>query len=191
MLVSAHLTAVTASETKRTTPAVGASLRLDFASVYRENIGPVTAFFARRCKEPQTVADLTSQTFVEAIKSAHTYQGSGPVRAWLIAIARRVYARHLAARTADAGLIDQLGGQLVLAQDEVEDLAARLDARRDGQELLERAARLSDIEREAVELVDLMELTPKEAAYVLCVSASTLRVRLFRAHNRLRKEPRQ
>jgi hypothetical protein len=61
------------------------------------------------------------------------------VRAWLIAIARRVHARHLQSTTADAGLIDQLGGQLVLAQD----VAARLDARRDGEELLQRAGHLS------------------------------------------------
>jgi RNA polymerase sigma-70 factor (ECF subfamily) len=134
------------------------------------------------------VADLTSQTFVEAIRSAHTYRASGTVRAWLIAIARRVYARHLEARTADAGLIDQLGAQLVLAQDEIEDLAARLDAQRDGQELLQRAGRLSDFEREAVELVDLLDLTPKDAAQVLGVSANTVRLRLFRAHSRLRKE---
>jgi RNA polymerase sigma factor (sigma-70 family) len=156
--------------------------------VYRENIGPVTAFFARRCREPQEVADLTSQTFVEAIKSARTYTGRGSVRAWLIAIARRVYARHLEARAGQAGLIDQLGSQLVLAHDEIEELAARLDARRDGQELLERATRLSDVEREAVELIDLTGLSPKEAAGVLGVSPNTMRLRLFRAHNRLRKE---
>jgi len=159
--------------------------------VYRQNIGAVTAFFARRCGEPQEVADLTSQTFVEAIKSAHTYRGRGSVRAWLIAIARRVYAQHLASRTANAGLVDQLGGQLVLAQDEVEDLAARLDARRDGRVLLDRAAHLSDSEREAVELIDLLDLTPKEAARILGVSANAIRVRLFRAHQRLRKESRQ
>lgn len=156
--------------------------------MYRENIVPLTAFFARRCREPQDVADLTSETFVQAIKSADSYEGRGSVRGWLVAIARRVYARHLADRAAGIGLVDQLGGQLILTQDEVEDLAGRLDARRDGQELLERAAGLSDLEREAVELIDLLDLSPKEAARVLGVSANTLRVRLFRAHNRLRRE---
>lgn len=157
--------------------------------MYRGNISQVTAFFARRCREPQDVADLTSQTFVEAIKSAHTYDGRGSVRGWLIAIARRVYVRHLADRAATTGLIDQLGGQLVLSHDEVEDLAARLDARREGQGLLARAGGLSALQREAVELVDLLDLTPKEAARVLGVSANTLRVRLFRARSQLRKEP--
>ncbi len=164
------------------------SSRLEFESVYRENIRPVTAFFARRCRDPQQVADLTSQTFVEAINSAGTFEGRGTPRAWLIAIARRVYANHLADQATGADLLDELGGQLVLADDEVEDLVARIDAQRVGRELLERAARLSSREREAIELVDLTGLTPKDAARVLGVSANALRVRLFRAHQRLRKE---
>jgi RNA polymerase sigma-70 factor (ECF subfamily) len=134
------------------------------------------------------VADLTSQTFVEAIKSANTFQGRGTPTAWLIAIARRVYAKDLIDQATGADLIDQLGGRLALAHDEVEDLAARIDAQRDGKALLERAACLSGLEREAIELVDLMGLTPKDAAQVLGVSPNALRVRLFRAHKRLRKE---
>jgi DNA-directed RNA polymerase specialized sigma24 family protein len=116
------------------------------------------------------VADLTSQTFVEAIKSANIFQGRGSPTAWLIAIARRVYANHLADQASVTDLIDQLGGRLVLEHDEVEDLAARIDAQRDGKELLERGARLSSLEREAIELVDLMGLTPTDAARVLDVS---------------------
>jgi RNA polymerase sigma factor (sigma-70 family) len=162
--------------------------RLQFEAVYRENIGAVTAFFARRCRDPQQVADLTSQTFVEAIRSAGTFQGRGTPTAWLIAIARRVYANHLAAQATGADLIDQLGGQLVLAHDEVDDLVERMDAQRDARTLLERAGSLSRLEREAIELVDLMGLTPKDAARALGVSPNALRVRLFRAHNRLRKE---
>ena len=162
--------------------------RLEFDRVYRENVGRVTSFFSRRCRDPQQVADLTSQTFVEAIKSAGTFRGRGTPTAWLIAIARRVYANHLAAQANGAALIDQLGGRLVLADDEVEDLAARIDAQRDGRELLDRASHLSGLEREAIELVDLMGLTPKDAACVLGVSANALRVRLFRAHARLRRE---
>jgi RNA polymerase sigma-70 factor (ECF subfamily) len=178
---------VTTSDVKRDVPANGSS-RLEFEVVYRENIGPVTAFFARRCRDPQQVADLTSQTFVEAIKSAGTFQGRGSPTAWLIAIARRVYANHLAEQAVGADLIEQLVGRLVLAHDEVEDLAARIDAQRDGRELLERASRLSGLEREAIELVDLMDMTPTDAARVLDVSPNVLRVRLFRAHKRLRRE---
>jgi RNA polymerase sigma factor (sigma-70 family) len=178
---------VTTLETKRAVPVHGSSA-LEFESVYRENVGRVTAFFSRRCREPQQVADLTSQTFVEAIKSAGTFEGRGSATAWLIAIARRVYATHLADQAAGVNVIDRLGGRLLLADDEVEDLAARIDAQRDGRQLLERVAGLSSVERGAIELVDLLGLTPRDAAGVLGVSANVLRVRLFRAHQRLRKE---
>jgi len=57
-----------------------------------------------------------------------------------------VCANHLADKATSADLIDQLGRQLVLAHNEVEDPAARIDAQRDGRELLERAARLSGLE---------------------------------------------
>jgi RNA polymerase sigma factor (sigma-70 family) len=182
-----HLRDVTTYKINREVPVSGSS-RLEFEAVYRENIGPVTAFFARRCRDPQQVADLTSQTFVEAIKSADSFQGRGSPTAWLIAIARRVYANHLADQAIGADLIDQLGGGLVLAHDEVEDLATRIDAQRDGRALLAHAGCLSGLEREAIELVHLLGLTPKDAAHVLGVSPNALRVRLFRAHKRLRKE---
>jgi hypothetical protein len=39
----------------------------EFEAVYRANFEVVAAFFARRAVDPQTVADLTSDTFVEAI----------------------------------------------------------------------------------------------------------------------------
>jgi RNA polymerase sigma factor (sigma-70 family) len=179
---------VTSLNAKETVPAVSSPAGLEFATVYRDNVGRLSAFFARRCRDPQMVADLTSQTFVEAITSAHTYRAQGTPTAWLFAIARRVYAQHLAARALNDALVNQLGGRLVLADDEIEDLAARIDSQRDGRALLERAAALSESEREAIELVDLMDLTPKDAAHVLGISANALRVRLFRAHHRLRKD---
>ena len=189
MGTAAHIRDVTTtSNIKRDAPPVNGSSRLEFEAVYRENVARVTAFFARHCRDPQQVADLTSQTFVEAIKSAGTFEGRGTPTAWLIAIARRVYANHLSDQAAGADLIDRLGGRLDLAFDEVEDLAARIDAQRDGKALLQRAAALPALERDAIELVDMIGLTPKDAARVLGVSPNALRVRLFRAHQRLRKE---
>ena len=47
---------------------------------------------------------------------------------------------------------------------------------------------MPELERTAVELVDLAGLTPKEAAAALGVPRGVLRVRLFRARARLRRE---
>ena len=67
-------------------------------------------------------------------------------------------------------------------------LAARIDAEREGAALMRRCAQLPAVERAAIELVDLEELTPKEAALALGVSRVALRKRLSRARSRLRKE---
>jgi hypothetical protein len=41
----------------------------EFEVFYRANVGGVTAFFARRCSEPQLVADLTWEVFLQALAS--------------------------------------------------------------------------------------------------------------------------
>lgn len=149
----------------------------------------MTAFFARRCTDTQAVADLTAETFARAIGSYASFdpgKGSGP--AWLFGIARRVYAQHCA-HTADERLaIARFAGHRALEAEELEELAARIDSQRAGRELIEGATHLPPLERAAFELVDLAGLTPKEAASALNVSVGALRVRLFRARARLRKE---
>jgi RNA polymerase sigma factor (sigma-70 family) len=160
----------------------------EFEAVYRANVAGVTAFFARRCVEPQSVADLTSETFVEAIASLRSFDPKrGTARAWLFGIARHVYARHCA-RTATGHLtIAGLAGRRELGEDEIEELAARIDDQLAGRHMLARLERLPELERTALELVELAGLAPREAARALDVAPAALRVRLFRARNRLRK----
>ena len=45
----------------------------EFEALYRANAAAVTAYFARRGAEPPTVADLTADTFVQAITSFSTF----------------------------------------------------------------------------------------------------------------------
>jgi RNA polymerase sigma-70 factor (ECF subfamily) len=169
-------------------PEVDQSASSRFESLYRAHVGGVGAFFARRSTDPQTVADLTSETFVRAISSIHTFEGRGSVRAWLIAIARAVYAQHQAGLADGRQVVDRLSRQVVLQDDELEDLIERIDAQRAGRQLLERAASLPSLERSAIELVDIAGMAPRDAARALGVPAGALRVRLFRARSRLRKE---
>ncbi|HEX3834662.1 MAG TPA: sigma factor [Solirubrobacteraceae bacterium] len=85
------------------------------------------------------MADLTSETFAEALASLATFDpAKGAARPWLYAIARAVYARHRERATRHEKAVSQLSHQVELEE--------------------------SDIERHAIELVDLDGLTPKEAA---------------------------
>jgi RNA polymerase sigma factor (sigma-70 family) len=153
-----------------------------FEGVYRKSIGAITAYFARRTTDPQTVADLTSETFVRAIGSLAGFDPDrGTPIAWLIGIARHTSAAHLVASAQGHRTIERLNGALVLDEDATKEMAARIDDQRPGRAVLARLAELPDLERTALEYVDLAGLTPSEAADALSVSPGTLRVRLFRA----------
>ena len=146
------------------------------------------SFFARRSREPQTVFDLTADTFLEAMRSFSTAPpAKGSERPWLFGIARHVYAKHCERETRRQDATRRADTQQILDTEETEELTARIDAEQPGREVLKRLARLPPRAREAVELVDLAGLTPTEAATALGISPGALRVRLLRARAHLRK----
>jgi len=127
----------------------------EFEQLYLRNVDVLMGYFARRCGDPHTVADLTSETFVRAMDGFARFDPRrGSDRAWLFGIAAHVFARHC----------DQSAGG--------RDAVARLPA----------------VERAAIDLVDLVGLTPKEAAQALGVSRVAFRKRLSRARSRLKRE---
>ncbi|HUA48620.1 MAG TPA: sigma-70 family RNA polymerase sigma factor [Solirubrobacteraceae bacterium] len=161
----------------------------EFEEIYRSNVGVLAAYFARRCWEPQEVADLTSETIVRAVSSFDAFDPRrGSARAWLFGIAAHVWAGSCARAADNRDAVVRLAGHRALDGGEIDELAAKIDAQQAGRELLERCAVLSGNERAAIELVDLAELTPKEAAAALGVPRGVLRMRLSRARARLRKE---
>jgi RNA polymerase sigma factor (sigma-70 family) len=161
----------------------------EFEQVYLRNVDVLMGYFARRCRDPQTVADLTSETFVRAVNGFAGFDPRrGTDRAWLFGIAARVFAFHCEQSAGGRDAVARLGGHRPLAEDEIEELAERIDAERKGAELMRRCAELPTVERAAIELVDLAELSPKEAALALGVSRVAFRKRLSRARSRLRKE---
>jgi RNA polymerase sigma factor (sigma-70 family) len=161
----------------------------EFEQVYLRNVGILMGYFARRCREPQTVADLTSETFVRAVDGFARFDpGRGSDRAWLFGIAAHVFARHCEQSAGGRDAVARLGGHRPLDADEIEELAERIDAEREGAALMRRCERLPAVERAAIELVDLEGLSPMEAALALGVSRVAFRKRLSRARSRLRKE---
>jgi RNA polymerase sigma factor (sigma-70 family) len=125
------------------------------------------------------------------LEAARSFDGfdcrRGTERGWMFGIARHVFARHCerSNRRYDAAL--RLAGHRPLEHDEYEELEERIDAQRDERKLLECWAQLNDGERDAIEFVDLMQLSPKEAAVALDVSRGVLRMRLSRARARLKR----
>lgn len=165
------------------------SLLEEFEQVYLRNVDVLMGYFARRCREPQTVADLTSETFVRAVDGFAGFDPRrGSDRAWLFGIAARVFANHCEQSAGGREAVARLGGHRSLEVDEIEELAERVDAEREGAALMRRCAQLPALEQAAIELVDLEGFAPKEAAAALGVSRVAFRKRLSRARSRLRKE---
>ncbi|WP_112229744.1 RNA polymerase sigma factor [Lentzea atacamensis] len=159
----------------------------EFEAVYQAEFDVVMAYFARRTADPQTAADLTADTFVAAITSFGTFDRTrGTARSWLLGIARRVFAQHCETVSRGRDVVVRMNGRRVLSGDEIDDLVGRIDAERKGRELVAAMASLPALDREVVELVDLVGMTPKEAAAVLGVSSGALRIRLFRARGKIR-----
>jgi RNA polymerase sigma factor (sigma-70 family) len=158
-----------------------------FERIYRDNVGAITRFFARRCENPQVVGDLTADTFVRAMTSFGTFNSAkGSAASWLFGIARHTFGAHLERTSRHRVVERRAGGRRELDRDELAELEGRIDAERPGRALLERLAELPELEREAIELVHLAGLSPKEAAEALGVPKGAMRTRLYRATARLR-----
>ncbi|SDG32030.1 RNA polymerase sigma-70 factor, ECF subfamily [Lentzea fradiae] len=158
-----------------------------FEEIYQSEFDVVTAYFARRTSDPQTAADLTADTFLNAITSFETFDRTrGTARGWVLGIARRVFAQHCEAASRGRDVVTRLHGRRALDHDEIADLVTRIDAERKGRELVAAMSALNAAEREAIELVDLVGMAPKDAAKVLGMSSGALRIRLFRARGKVR-----
>jgi RNA polymerase sigma-70 factor (ECF subfamily) len=168
-------------------PPLSRDAAAEFEELYRAQVDAVTAFFARRSADPQTVADLTADTFVQVITSLAGFDPNrGTARAWVFGIARHVYAAHLETNTKQRDKARRLAGRRELDAEALDDLLDRIDAQRLGRRLVTELTTLRDTDRALVELVDIAGLPAKEAAAVLGLSAGSARMRLMRVRNRLR-----
>src|SRR3954468_6460441 len=118
----------------------------EFQRLYRSQFGAVAAYFARRCSEPQLVADLTADTFVAAI---HSFAGRDPGasdRAWTIGIARSVYAGYRESDPREGPGSSRLSAQPLLDRAETKELMWWIDVEGSSRELMERLALMSALD---------------------------------------------
>jgi RNA polymerase sigma-70 factor (ECF subfamily) len=154
---------------------------------YLRHVGAVTRFLARRCRTPEDLADAVAQTFVEVIGSAPRYDSArGNATAWLFGIAAHAASAQWREQQRAAGIAAAVSGHRLLDEDDYARLEARIDASRLGQPLSEALDSLARAEREIVELVDIDELAPADAARVLGINPAAARMRLARGRRRLR-----
>lgn len=68
----------------------------DFGEFYSRTEAAVLVYFARRTRDAELAADLTAETFAQALASRGRFRPRrAPARAWLFGIAAHVLARSL------------------------------------------------------------------------------------------------
>lgn len=149
-----------------------------FSSLVNE-IGPViTHLFRGRISDSSEIDDLCQETFVAIYESLHTYQASRPPEPWLFAIARHVAAKHFHSSRARAHwqeLTDQIPDR------------CGADTGSLRFHLRQAFSHLPRLQREAFWMTKIEGLSLIEASARSGATVGSLKVRVHRAFEYLRK----
>jgi RNA polymerase sigma-70 factor (ECF subfamily) len=156
----------------------------------RGTYGDVYALCRRLLGDPADAADATQEVYLRVVRSVLGFRGESAFGTWLHRVTTNVCMTMLRrrgdvrARGQSAGWLDDPFAQVLSEEASPEDRVADADlARRTAKALAE----LPDDAREVVLLRDVQGLSTKETAQVLGVSEGAVKVRLHRAHTRLRE----
>jgi RNA polymerase sigma-70 factor (ECF subfamily) len=141
--------------------------------------GPLWAFVRRLAGNDDAAGEILQDVWIRVIRGIPRLRDGSKLRAWLFGIARRTLMDRLREQyaTAPAGDVDVEAIAAEPSVEEVDDLAALDDA----------LAGLPLIEREAITLFYLEELSLNEIAETLAVPVGTVKSRLHRARRLLRQ----
>jgi RNA polymerase sigma factor (sigma-70 family) len=157
-------------------------------ALYRRHVKRVVAYAARRCREPQDVADVVAATFVTVIDAAPTYDSKrGGVLPWILGIEAHLLADRGRRAYREREVLARSLGERPLVEDEYARLDEQIDAARESHEVERALATLDHRQREAILLVGDDGLSDKEAAAVLGIAPTAFRMRLSRARRALRE----
>ncbi|MEP6918329.1 MAG: RNA polymerase sigma factor [Acidobacteriota bacterium] len=142
---------------------------------------PIWRYVRRITGDDQAADDLVQDLWLRVLRGIHRLRDGSKLRAWLFGIARHALMdrwrdKYAAGAVSDVDLTD-------LPADEV-DLGPQEDLEAMEHEL----ARLPVVEREVLTLFYLRELSLAEVSEVLAVPVGTVKSRLFRARQLLRRE---
>jgi RNA polymerase sigma-70 factor (ECF subfamily) len=78
----------------------------DFESIYRENADIVFRFLMAKTGSVDLSEELTQETFYQAIKSIHRYDGSSRISSWLCGIAKNLLLVHYREKSREPAPLD-------------------------------------------------------------------------------------
>jgi RNA polymerase sigma-70 factor (ECF subfamily) len=155
---------------------------------YREHVGTVKTFLARRVSDPHQVADLTADIFLSAINGASGYRPDrGRPIAWLMGIARNSVADAARQQARRLRAESRIEGRRLLDEDSTARIHERIEAEKLTRALYGALAELPVRDRALLERVAVDGMSVAEAADELGIKSGTARVRLHRSRARLQQ----
>jgi RNA polymerase sigma-70 factor (ECF subfamily) len=161
-----------------------------FVPFYRQEAEAVVLFLTRRTLDGEVALDLTAETFAQAWRGWPGVREDSreEMRAWLFTIARRQLGHYLRRGQAQRTAIRRLGIRTPSVHEDdlsaIEDAAGLGDARL---ELKMQLARLSEDQRDALQLRVVEEMPYEEVARRLGVSEQAARARVSRGLRALQR----
>ncbi len=149
----------------------------DMDRIHREYGGTVKAFLMRICGNEELARELTQETFYQAIRSIHRFDGQSSVNTWLCGIAKHLYVDALRKQKNEIPLPDMLPD----AEDFTEEISNREQAMT-AHRLLHG---LAEHYREVFTLRTFCDLSHAQIAEIFGKSESWSRVTYYRARQSL------
>lgn len=149
----------------------------DFETIFELNRDAVYGFAWRMTGSPSTAEDIAQDCFVQLLKAPKNYDGKrGPVRAWLLGVARNLICKRWRSEGRWTTLDDESFAVSPPAND------CRLD-----EQVAHAVKSLPPLQREVLILIEYEGLTLEEAAAAVETEVGTVKARLHRARNNLRQ----
>nr|WP_246607990.1 RNA polymerase sigma factor [Actinoplanes toevensis] len=158
-----------------------------FAEVYDRHAEAIHRYLARRAGT--TVADdLSSETFLVAFRLRRRYDVTrADARPWLYGIATNLLRRHRRTESAGYRALARTGVDPLAGLDHAEEVVLRVTAEVEGRAVAAALARLTAKERDVLLLFTWTGLSYEQIAEGLDIPVGTVRSRLNRARERLRR----
>ena len=168
-----------------------------FDFLVRERTPDIYALLCRLTEDPEEARDLTQETFLQAFRAVQHFRGEADLRTWLYRIAVnqarnrwRWWRRRRRGQTVSLDATDDAHAQPLAArlQDERGVNPEQAALARERERMLTQTLRtLSRVYREVVVLRDVEGLSYEEVAATLEISVGTVKSRLSRGRNELRR----
>jgi RNA polymerase sigma-70 factor (ECF subfamily) len=152
-----------------------------FEEIFTAHGDAILAYLVRRVRPAEDAADLMSEVFATAWRRIDDVPRGEAARLWLYKVAHKTLANHRRGRLRRARLADRLRAHLTVHPYGGTEPSPATDAVREALEHLDAA------DRELLTLAAWEELTSAEIGTVLGLKAATVRARLAKARERLRR----